>query len=299
MFRERVPEYRNRKRFIYLVHALLGIVAAVYLADAPHGQKDLEVFAKSLSQGQLKALGVRRDTKTGRCSSPDQTTFNRMMSSVNADMVEEVRIKWQRRIRGPAPSNEIVTKKRIESKLPDPGSFVPEEHAGCSAGHHREEKKRQWVKRQLVCAPATGEELLFPCVGQIARLQRHRTGRKPETVCLVTSRPASELSPEQWLEANIDHWGIETGLHARLDASRHDDRCRLRNAKPLRRHSMFTRVANSLCCEWLSRHPKPQHFTTTDFRGAMAADHDRTAIALVTSVRPRLPKPNPTRHSRA
>jgi len=32
------------------------------------------------------------------------------------------------------------------------------------------------------------------------------------------------LSPEQWLEANIDRWGIETGLHARLDASRHDDR---------------------------------------------------------------------------
>jgi hypothetical protein len=46
-------------------------MAAAYLADAPRGQKDLEVFAKSLSQGQLKALGVRRDTKTGRCSSPD------------------------------------------------------------------------------------------------------------------------------------------------------------------------------------------------------------------------------------
>jgi hypothetical protein len=81
------------------------------------------------------------------------------------------------------------------------------------------------AKRQLVCATTTGEELLFPCAAQIARLHRHRTGRKPETACLVTSRPASELSPEQWLDANIDHWGIETGLHARLDASRHDDRC--------------------------------------------------------------------------
>ena len=155
------------------------------------------------------------------------------------------------------------------------------------------------MKRQLVCAPTTGEELLIPCAAQIARLHRQRTGRKLETVCLVTSRPASGLSPEQWLEANIDHWGIETGLHARLDASRHDDRCRLRNAKPLRLHAMFSRVGNSLCCEWLSRHPKPQHFTTTDFRGVMAADHDRPAIALVTSARPRLPKPNPTRSSRA
>ena len=86
MFRERVPEYRNRKCCIYPIHALLGIMTAAYLADAPRGQKDLEVFAKSLSQGQLKALGV------------------------------------------------------------------PQQHAGHSAGHHREEKKRKWVKRQLICA---------------------------------------------------------------------------------------------------------------------------------------------------
>jgi hypothetical protein len=115
MFRERVPEYRNRRCCIYPVHALLGIMAAAYLADAPRGQKDLEIFAKSLSQGQLKALGVRRDTKTGRCSSPDQTTFSRLMSNVNADMVEEILIEWQRRIRGPVPANETVA---IDGKQP-------------------------------------------------------------------------------------------------------------------------------------------------------------------------------------
>jgi hypothetical protein len=107
------------------------------------------------------------------------------------------------------------------------------------------------------------------------------------------------MSPEQWLEANIAHWGVETGLHARLDASRHDDRCRLRKARPLRLHSMFTRVANSICCEWLSRHHKPQHVTTTDFRGAMAAEHDRAAISLITCAKPRLPAPNPQRAPRA
>lgn len=31
-----------------------------------------------------------------------------------------------------------------------------------------------------------------------------------------------------WLAANIAHRDIETGLHARLESSRHDDRCRLR-----------------------------------------------------------------------
>lgn len=115
LFRERVPEYRSRRRCTYPVHTLLSIMAAAYLADAPRGQKDLEVFAKSLSQAQLKALGVRGDPKTGRCSSPDQTTFSRLMSNVNADMVEEVLIEWQRRLRGPVPPNETVA---IDGKQP-------------------------------------------------------------------------------------------------------------------------------------------------------------------------------------
>lgn len=155
------------------------------------------------------------------------------------------------------------------------------------------------MTRRLICEETTGEELLFPCASQIARLHRKRTGRKAESVCLVTSRPASELSPGQWLEANINHWGIETGLHARLDASRHDDRCRLRKAKPLRLHAMFSRVANSICCEWISRHHKPEYVSTTDFRGAMAAEHGHAAISMINNARPRLPKPNRQRELRA
>jgi predicted transposase YbfD/YdcC len=115
LFRERVPEYRNRRRCTYPVHALLGIMAAAYLADAPRGQKDLEVFAGSLSQAQLKALGVRGDPATGRYSSPDQTTFSRLMSNVNAALVEEVLLEWQRRLRGPVPPDEIVA---IDGKQP-------------------------------------------------------------------------------------------------------------------------------------------------------------------------------------
>lgn len=116
---------------------------------------------------------------------------------------------------------------------------------------------------------------------QIARVSRQRPNRKIETVCLVTSCTEKELSPAFWLENNINHWGIETGLHARLDASRHDDRCRLRNDKPLRLHAIFTRIANSLCCEWIFKQRKPEHHTTTDFIGHMSEDHDRRALSLI------------------
>ena len=81
---------------------------------------------------------------------------------------------------------------------------------------------RIFVSREL-----DGETVGFPFVAQAARVRRERVGQAPETVELITSRLMAALPPDPWLICNINHWGIETGLHARLDASRHDDRCRL------------------------------------------------------------------------
>lgn len=108
------------------------------------------------------------------------------------------------------------------------------------------------VTRTLVARPLDGETAGFPLVAQVARLCRQRQTGKTESVALVTSRPAAALSPAQWLEANIQHWTIETGLHARLDASRSDDRCRLRRPNAVLIHGMFNRWANSLFIHWRS-----------------------------------------------
>lgn len=78
--------------------------------------------------------------------------------------------------------------------------------------------------------------------------------------------------------ANLKHWTIETWLHARLDASRDDDRCRLRQPKAVWLHGMFNRWASSLFIHWRDR---PIH-TDTDFITHMAEDHDRRAISAVT-----------------
>ena len=140
-------------------------------------------------------------------------------------------------------------------------------------------EKGALVTRTLVVRALDGEAAGFPLVAQAARLHRQREGKKPETVELITSRPSRELSPAQWLEANIRHWAIESGLHARLDASRHDDRCRLRRRKAVRLHGMFNRWANSLFMHWRTR----PHHTTTDFTAAMAANHDRRAVSAILS----------------
>lgn len=117
---------------------------------------------------------------------------------------------------------------------------------------------------------------------------RQRPNKSPESVCLLTSRPFRQLPPDQWLEHNINHWGIETGTHLRLDASRHDDTCRLRNTRPLHLHAIFSRIANSLCCHWIFKRKNPANFTTTDFQSHMGEEHDRRTIALVTAKKPKL-----------
>lgn len=144
-------------------------------------------------------------------------------------------------------------------------------------------EKGELVTRTLVARDLDGEKAGFPLIAQAARL--HRNANTTETVELITSRPADELSPSEWLAANLAHWGIETGLHARLDASRHDDRCRLRTRPALWIHGMFNRWANSLFMHWRSTRPKPQHLTTTDFITRMAENHDQRCLSAVTSQR--------------
>jgi hypothetical protein len=146
-------------------------------------------------------------------------------------------------------------------------------------------EKGRLVLRTLVARELEGEAAGFPFVAQAARVCRQREDKAPETIELITSRPAAELSPPQWLEANINHWAIETGLHARLDASRHDDRCRLRRRQGVWIHGMFNRWANSLFMHWHSQKPNARHLTTTDFIAHFAEDHDQRALRAITCLR--------------
>ena len=117
-------------------------------------------------------------------------------------------------------------------------------------------------------------------------------GRAAETVALITSLPPAELSAARWLERNRQHWGIENGLHARLDVSRRDDQSRLRNRNAVWVHGMFARLANSLFMEWRHHQAQPAHKSTTNFAALMAANHARRVLLTVTTRRPNLCSPS-------
>lgn len=133
---------------------------------------------------------------------------------------------------------------------------------------------------------ATPEQVNFPCVEQIALLRRHLRQHSPETVALLTSLPPQSLDAAQWLQDNRAAWGIESGLHQRLDISHLDDLCRIRKPKSMRVMGMFRRFSNSLFMHWRSRQNKPQHKTTTDFFSAMNAEHHRYAIRCLHARQP-------------
>jgi hypothetical protein len=108
-----VPDYRKRIG-TYPLWSLLAIYLLAVLCGAPRGSKDLAKFARKLSQGQRRALGVRK--RQGRYPAPSQPTFWRLLEEVNGTQLEEVLLQVQEQLRGPAPPNELIAMDGKEPK---------------------------------------------------------------------------------------------------------------------------------------------------------------------------------------
>ena len=123
---------------------------------------------------------------------------------------------------------------------------------------------------------------------QAARILRQTTGRQDEEVALISSAGPERLNAVRWLELNRAAWGIESGLHQRLDISYNDDRCRVQSDNGIWIFGMFRRVANSLFMEWGLAQRRPDHVTTTDFQAWLAQDNRKRALRFLTMKNPSL-----------
>ena len=133
----------------------------------------------------------------------------------------------------------------------------------------------------------TAEQAGFPGVAQAARLTRCiDSDRHPtagiETEWLITSCPAHTLSAEQMLAADRRYWGIETGLHLRLDVSAGEDRSRVRHPVSVLNLAMIRRAVVSVAVHWIQRCRNPRQATLPGFFDFMAARNSRKAFSLVT-----------------
>jgi hypothetical protein len=151
-----------------------------------------------------------------------------------------------------------------------------------------EKNKGAQESRTLESRTVASEDIGFPFAAQAAQLTRQRTGRKDETVGLITDLPAQQLPSLRWLEANRQGWGIENGTHQRLDVSLNDDRCRVRSTKGLWILGMLRRLVISLFMEWRARQAKPHFQSLTDFQAGMGENNLAKALGFVTHLRPTL-----------
>jgi len=104
---ESVPEFRGRIES-YPLSGLLAMIACAHLSGAPRGHRDLQRFARRLTQAQWRALRVRRNGKTGRYPSPSKASFGRVLRAVDPLRVEAALLDWQSQVRGPAPRDDLL-----------------------------------------------------------------------------------------------------------------------------------------------------------------------------------------------
>lgn len=142
--------------------------------------------------------------------------------------------------------------------------------------------------RILNSRPYSPEQACFPAVAQIAKLYRKTTGRRKEIVYVMTSREQDLFDAKAWLTAQRQYWGIENGLHQRLDASAHEDCSRIRTINSIWVSGMFRRLGVSIYAEWISRSQTRRRVSLHRFHKFMAQNNNRHAFILVSAQSPSL-----------
>jgi len=112
-------------------------------------------------------------------------------------------------------------------------------------GHGRIETRSIWVTEAL------NDYLDFPGLAQAFLIERQvlkkKTGqRSTELAYGITSRPASEASPERLLQINRGHWTIENRCHYPIDWNFEEDRGRIRTGYGPENVSRLRRFAVAL-----------------------------------------------------
>src|SRR6185295_5491089 len=105
----------------------------------------------------------------------------------------------------------------FKKRLPLRKRIFPPNKPTSTQARTQEDNKGRAENRVIRTVAISAEDVGFPFAHQAARLLRQTEGRKDEEVALITSAPPQRLKATQWLHLNRQGWGIESGLHQRLD----------------------------------------------------------------------------------
>jgi hypothetical protein len=106
--RAEVPECRSKKGLAYPIAGMLALIAMAMFSGVRRGPQDLAEYAATLSQGQLRALGFRRDKHTGDLRRPRITPFRDVLIGVDADALQRALLLWQEQLLGAAQDRLVI-----------------------------------------------------------------------------------------------------------------------------------------------------------------------------------------------
>ncbi len=105
---EAVGDFRTGTNWMYTLSGLLTLVFCAVLSGVSRGQRDLAEYAEDLSQGQLRALGFRRNRKTGRIPHPKETTFFRLLSQTDPKELQVALLACLDSLLGERPESRVI-----------------------------------------------------------------------------------------------------------------------------------------------------------------------------------------------
>ena len=150
--------------------------------------------------------------------------------------------------------------------------------------------------RSLLRWDVTPGSVCFPHAQQAAEMRRFidrpmKPGATKEPTVeqefLLTSLAVDELNAAEMLQLDREYWGIENGMHLRLDVSGREDKSRVRTRRSAFNLCLFRRAANSFAVNWIHRQSNMRLATTQGFYDAMSAKGCQKAFSLVTTRKPR------------
>lgn len=103
-----LPEFRRAQALGYPVAGMVCLIVMAMATGVRQGPDDLEKYADTLSQPQLRALRFRQDRRSGWHRTPKKTTFTRVLAGVDAQVLERLLLEWQQRLTGPVQDSLVI-----------------------------------------------------------------------------------------------------------------------------------------------------------------------------------------------
>ena len=91
------------------------------------------------------------------------------------------------------------------------------------------------------------------------------------------------MNAQQMLQQDRQYWGIETGLHLRLDVIAGEDRSRVHHRNAVMNLAVIRRAVVSVAVDWIRRQLGRRKASMSSFYDCMSAKNSKIAFKLLTA----------------